>query len=82
MSASSAGPAPRRVGWLLGATALAAIAVGIYFLAVPPAEPPAPADPPASPSLTFNRDIAPILYENCVVCHRPGESAPFSLLSR
>lgn len=30
---------------------------------------------------TFNRDIAPILYQNCATCHRPGEVAPFSLLS-
>ena len=30
---------------------------------------------------TFNQDIAPILYENCALCHRPGEVAPFSLLS-
>ncbi len=30
---------------------------------------------------TFNHDIAPILYENCAVCHRPGEVAPFSLLT-
>jgi hypothetical protein len=30
---------------------------------------------------TFNRDIAPILYKNCATCHRPGEVAPFSLLS-
>jgi mono/diheme cytochrome c family protein len=30
---------------------------------------------------TFSRDIAPILYENCVTCHRPGEVAPFSLLT-
>jgi Flp pilus assembly protein TadD len=34
-----------------------------------------------SASVTFNRDIAPILFENCATCHRPGESAPFSLLS-
>ena len=31
--------------------------------------------------VTFNRDVAPILYRSCVLCHRPGESAPFSLLS-
>ena len=31
-------------------------------------------------TVTFNRDIAPIVYRNCIVCHRPGESAPFSLL--
>src|SRR4051812_11431334 len=31
-------------------------------------------------SVTFNQDIAPILYRNCVSCHRPGEAAPFSLI--
>jgi hypothetical protein len=30
---------------------------------------------------TFNHDIAPILYKNCATCHRPGEVAPFSLLT-
>src|ERR1700737_3207532 len=30
---------------------------------------------------TFNRDIAPILYKSCATCHRPGEVAPFSLLT-
>ena len=30
---------------------------------------------------TFNRDIAPILYANCATCHRPGEVAPFPLLT-
>jgi peroxiredoxin/mono/diheme cytochrome c family protein len=34
---------------------------------------------PAKP--TFNRDIAPILFENCSGCHRPGEVAPFPLLT-
>ena len=28
---------------------------------------------------TFNRDVAPILFNHCVVCHRKGESAPFAL---
>lgn len=32
-------------------------------------------------TVTFNRDIAPILFRSCVACHRPGESAPFPLLS-
>lgn len=32
-------------------------------------------------TLTFNKDVAPIIYKNCVGCHRPGEVAPFSLLS-
>ena len=30
---------------------------------------------------TFNRDVAPILYRNCAGCHRPGDIAPFSLLT-
>ena len=29
---------------------------------------------------TFTRDVAPILYENCVTCHRPGNIAPMALL--
>jgi hypothetical protein len=29
----------------------------------------------------YSRDIAPIVRQNCVSCHRPGESAPFSLLT-
>ena len=31
--------------------------------------------------VTFNRDIAPIVYHYCSPCHRPGEAAPFPLLS-
>ena len=31
--------------------------------------------------VTFTRDVAPILYENCVTCHRPGSFAPMSLLT-
>jgi tetratricopeptide (TPR) repeat protein len=37
--------------------------------------------PASGRPVTFNRDVAPILYENCTTCHRPGESAPFSLLT-
>ena len=36
--------------------------------------------PSAQASLTFNKDIAPILFEHCAPCHRPGQQAPFSLL--
>jgi tetratricopeptide (TPR) repeat protein len=31
-------------------------------------------------SVTFCRDVAPILFARCANCHRPGEAAPFSLL--
>jgi hypothetical protein len=39
----------------------------------------APQSSESSP--TFTRDVAPILYTNCVSCHRPGEIAPMSLIS-
>jgi len=31
--------------------------------------------------LTFTKNIAPIVYSNCVTCHRPGQVAPFSLMT-
>ena len=30
---------------------------------------------------TFNRDIAPIVFQHCAPCHRPAGPAPFDLLS-
>ena len=30
---------------------------------------------------TWSEEIAPIVYKNCSVCHRPGEAGPFPLLS-
>ncbi|MFT7619895.1 MAG: Flp pilus assembly protein TadD [Planctomycetota bacterium] len=32
-------------------------------------------------SITFSEHVAPIVFENCSNCHRPGESAPFSFLN-
>jgi Flp pilus assembly protein TadD/mono/diheme cytochrome c family protein len=39
------------------------------------------APPSTSATPTFNKDIAPILFANCTGCHRPGQGAPFTLLS-
>ncbi len=39
------------------------------------------AQPLAAQDVTFTKDVAPILYENCVECHRPGSFAPMSLLT-
>jgi hypothetical protein len=36
---------------------------------------------PAAGPATFNKDVLPILQKHCQGCHRPGEIAPFSLLS-
>ena len=33
----------------------------------------------AQDDVTFTRDVAPILYESCVRCHRPGEVSPMAL---
>ncbi len=35
----------------------------------------------ALPAPTFHRQIAPVLFEYCAPCHRPGEAAPFPLLT-
>jgi hypothetical protein len=32
-------------------------------------------------SVTFTKDVAPILFKNCAECHRPGEIAPMSLMT-
>src|SRR5437867_11021617 len=31
--------------------------------------------------ITFNNHIAPIVFQNCSTCHRPGQSGPFNLLT-
>jgi hypothetical protein len=33
------------------------------------------------PAQTFARDVAPLLQKNCQECHRPGQAAPFSMLT-
>jgi tetratricopeptide (TPR) repeat protein len=33
------------------------------------------------PNVTFNRDIAPILWTRCATCHHPDGPAPFSLVT-
>jgi len=32
-------------------------------------------------SVTFNKDIAPIIFDKCASCHRPGQTGPFSLVT-
>ena len=63
-----------RRGLLLAAIALTA--AGVYLLSGTSRDAPTG----AGATVTFNRDIAPIVFGNCIVCHRPGEAAPFSLI--
>jgi len=57
--------------------------VGVFVAAVSlaaQAQAPRPTARAAAP-VTFAKDVAPILYSNCISCHRPGEVAPMSLRS-
>jgi mono/diheme cytochrome c family protein len=38
-------------------------------------------EPRKQGAVTFNKDIAPIVFAECATCHRPGEVAPFPLLT-
>src|SRR2546428_6261105 len=38
------------------------------------------AAPPTRP-VTFSKDMAPIIFKRCASCQRPGQVAPFSLLT-
>jgi Copper type II ascorbate-dependent monooxygenase, C-terminal domain len=51
--------------------------LGLLLLA---ARTPLPAEE-VKPQVTFNKDVAPILYARCAVCHRPNDIAPMSLLT-
>src|SRR5438552_1121852 len=42
---------------------------------------PASAQNAAGSAPTWNKDVAPIVFANCITCHRPGEVAPMSLLT-
>lgn len=43
--------------------------------------PSAPVIAAQDPTVSFNKDVLPILQKNCQVCHRPGEVAPMSFLT-
>lgn len=68
--------------WLMATLGLAGLAVNLLlsgpFAAHAWAEGTARVAAPKG-TVTFTKDIAPILYQNCTSCHRPGEAAPFSL---
>jgi hypothetical protein len=36
---------------------------------------------PTATSVTFHKDVVPILQKNCQTCHRPGQAGPMSFLT-
>lgn len=56
--------------------AVAAMLAGLLAMRVDPAAQTAERSP-----VTFAHDIAPIIFQNCGICHHPGGPAPFSLLT-
>ena len=36
---------------------------------------------PLLAEVTFSQDVAPIIFQRCTGCHRPGEAAPFTLMN-
>lgn len=79
------GPGSRR--GMAGRWSVSQLAVGVLVFALTPAAGAATGeegvtrddDPPEA--VTFARDIAPILQENCQVCHQPGSIGPMSLVT-
>lgn len=63
----------KRIMSLLGMALFLAVAALGVFLSVGSSE----ATPAAS--VTFSKDVAPIIQKNCMGCHRPGEVAPMPL---
>lgn len=60
---------------LAGGTCLAALAIPWMTARS------APAQTAETPAVTFNRDIAPIVFQHCASCHHSGEAGPFPLLT-
>jgi tetratricopeptide (TPR) repeat protein/mono/diheme cytochrome c family protein len=52
------------------------VAVAALVLAAACSRTTEPAKPAAARTVTFNHDVAPILFSNCASCHRPIDGAP------
>src|SRR5580692_10229808 len=58
--------------WVMFRYSFIGLLLGMAAMAAPPS---------SSTTVTFNKDILPILQKHCQGCHRPGELAPMSLLT-
>src|SRR5215831_10870360 len=58
------------------------VCVLMMTMAAMAAQGPSPSTPSDRPAqVTFNKDVLPILQNNCQTCHRPGQIAPMSFLT-
>ena len=70
-----------RVGLALAGVASVVVA-GVALRSTSAKREASPAYVPHPPgTVTFAKDLAPIIFQNCAPCHRTGQSAPFNLLS-
>jgi hypothetical protein len=65
---------PRRIFLVFIATVFLVVSLGADR------QNPSPQETPAR-EVTYSRDVAPILNNNCVKCHRPNDIAPMSLMT-
>ncbi|HKS37573.1 MAG TPA: tetratricopeptide repeat protein [Verrucomicrobiae bacterium] len=74
----------KRRRWPIGLALLGSVLAGIVVWVISSSSEKVGASstyiPRPQGTLTFNRDIAPVIFNNCAPCHRPGQPAPFSLL--
>jgi mono/diheme cytochrome c family protein len=68
----------RDKGRIIGCLLLFLFTLAVTSLFTGAATPPPPQQ---QRTPTFATDIAPIVFGNCVSCHRPGQAGPFPLLS-
>ena len=74
---------PPRVVAAIMAVALVITGIGLLTPVSPALVHAQAVNPPATQpaSVVFTRDVAPILYANCVSCHHTGEAGPFPLVT-
>ena len=72
----------RAIAGCLSALALVAVAAGpMAGLPPPQSKSVSLGEHISGQQVTFNRDIAPIMFRSCAACHHPGGAGPFSVLT-
>ena len=69
------------MSWAPGIATLVALVAWVGIFGATARSAPRQASSVAAPQVTYSRDVAPIVFRACATCHRPGEAAPFSLLT-